>query len=141
MNAFTNKQPAVPTQCWKCGDMDAMGHAKCDVPACGMKEQPEQVCPHGTDSACKECHEAAQPADHGDELTFAYLDGVHTGKQMAKGDLLKALEELLEVQDEPCVIDHQGYCQSHYLDNVNSHNGCRVANARALVAKVKGGAA
>lgn len=83
----------------------------------------------------------AQPTDHGDELTIAYLDGVHTGKQMAKGDLLKALEELLEVQDEPCVIDHQGYCQSHYLDNVNSHNGCRVANARALVAKVKGGAA
>ncbi len=56
-------------------------------------------------------------------------------------DLLKALEELLEVQDEPCRIDHQGYCQSHYLDNVNIHGGCRVANARALVAKVKGGAA
>jgi hypothetical protein len=32
-------QPAVPTQCWKCGDMDAMGHAKCDVPACGMREK------------------------------------------------------------------------------------------------------
>jgi hypothetical protein len=79
--------------------------------------------------------------DHGDELTIAYLDGVHTGKQTANSDLLKALEELLEVQDEPCRIDHQGYCQSHYLDNVNSHNGCRVANARALVAKVKGGAA
>ena len=29
-----------PAQCWKCGDMDAMGHAKCTVPACGMKEQP-----------------------------------------------------------------------------------------------------
>lgn len=33
------KQPAVPTQCWKCGDMDAVGHAKCDVPACGMREK------------------------------------------------------------------------------------------------------
>jgi len=32
------KQPE-PTQCWKCGDMDAMGHAKCDVPACGMREK------------------------------------------------------------------------------------------------------
>jgi hypothetical protein len=37
-------QPAVPKQCWKCGDMDAMGHAKCDVPACGMKEQPNDHC-------------------------------------------------------------------------------------------------
>ena len=26
----------------------------------------------------------AQPADHADELTIAYLDGVHTGKQIAK---------------------------------------------------------
>jgi hypothetical protein len=91
--------------------------------------------------AAQSATEDSSEVDHGDELTIAYLDGVHTGKQMAKGDLLKALEELLEVQDEPCVIDHQGYCQSHYLDNVNSHNGCRVANARALVAKVKGGAA
>jgi hypothetical protein len=76
--------------------------------------------------------------DHGDELTIAYLDGVHTGKQLAKRDLLKALERLLVVQDELCSIDHHGYCQSHYLDNVNSHGGCRVANARALVAKVRG---
>ena len=27
-------------QCWKCGDMDAAFHAKCDVPACGIKEKP-----------------------------------------------------------------------------------------------------
>jgi len=67
---------------------------------------------------------AAQPTDHTEEYP----------------DMVRALEELLEVQDEPCRIDHQGYCQSHYLDNVNSHGGCRVANARALVAKVKGGA-
>jgi len=26
----------------------------------------------------------AQPADHGDELTIAYLDGVHTGKRLVK---------------------------------------------------------
>ena len=32
------EQPAQ--QCWKCGDMDAAFQAKCDVPACGMKEQP-----------------------------------------------------------------------------------------------------
>lgn len=30
------------TQCWKCGDMDAEFQKKCDVPACGMKEQKEQ---------------------------------------------------------------------------------------------------
>ena len=27
---------------------------------------------------------AAQPADHGDELTIAYLDGVHTGQKMKR---------------------------------------------------------
>ena len=32
------EQPAQ--QCWKCGDMDAAFQAKCDVPVCGMKEQP-----------------------------------------------------------------------------------------------------
>jgi hypothetical protein len=29
----------------------------------------------------------AQPDDHGDELTIAYLDGVHTGKRLVKLDL------------------------------------------------------
>jgi hypothetical protein len=30
----------------------------------------------------------AQEPDHGDELTIAYLDGVHTGKQIAKRELV-----------------------------------------------------
>ena len=148
---------------------------------------------------CTDCDrpDPAQPADHseqhldmvdhGDELTIAYLDGVHTGKRLVKRewvgltedeadkiykdgstfgemmrmveaklreknggaaqpadhteqhlDMVRALDALLVVQDEPCSIDHHGYCQSHYLDNVNSYGGCRVANARALVAKVRG---
>lgn len=28
-----------PVQCWKCGDMDAAFQAKCNVPACGIKEE------------------------------------------------------------------------------------------------------
>jgi hypothetical protein len=63
-----------------------------------------------------------QPADHSEQHL----------------DMVRALDALLVVQDEPCSIDHHGYCQSHYLDNVNSYGGCRVANARALVAKVRG---
>ena len=58
------KQPEQPTQCWKCGDMDAVGHAKCDVPACGMKEQPEPVqerscgnCKHLHRTVCVGCHD------------------------------------------------------------------------------------
>jgi hypothetical protein len=35
----------------------------------------------------------AQPADHGDELTIAYLDGVHTGKQIAKREWVGLTEE------------------------------------------------
>jgi hypothetical protein len=60
----TNAQPAAPTQCWKCGDMDAIGHAKCDVPACGMKEQPEPVqerscgnCKRLHRTVCVGCHD------------------------------------------------------------------------------------
>ena len=34
-----------------------------------------------------------QPADHGDELTIAYLDGVHTGKQMAKREWVGLTDE------------------------------------------------
>ena len=37
------KQTSKPaTQCWKCGDLDPAGHAKCDVPACGIREPAEQ---------------------------------------------------------------------------------------------------
>jgi hypothetical protein len=36
-----------------------------------------------------------QPADHGDELTIAYLDGVHTGKQMAKREWVGLTDEEL----------------------------------------------
>jgi len=39
VHTCTPPQPEQePVQCWKCGDMDAAFHAKCDVPACGMKE-------------------------------------------------------------------------------------------------------
>ena len=35
-------QPAKPVeQCWKCGDLDPAGHAKCNVPACGMREDTQ----------------------------------------------------------------------------------------------------
>ncbi len=33
------KQPA-PTKCWKCGDADPAFTDVCQVPACGMREQP-----------------------------------------------------------------------------------------------------
>jgi hypothetical protein len=43
-------------------------------------------------------HLPAQPADHADDLTIAYLDGVHTGKQIAKRewvDLTEALQSMI----------------------------------------------
>lgn len=54
------------TQCWKCGDIDAEFQKKCDVPACGMKEQKEQRTWVGlTDS---EFAEACQMAERGNYL-------------------------------------------------------------------------
>jgi hypothetical protein len=55
----------------------------------------------------------------------------------AAPDLLSCLIEMVEVHDEPCHLDHHGCCQSHFLDDVND-GGCRVANARAAIAKATG---
>ncbi len=55
----------------------------------------------------------------------------------AAPDLLSCLIEMVEVHDEPCHLDHHGCCQSHFLDDVNE-GGCRVANARAAIAKATG---
>ena len=39
---YTAPQPAKSAeQCWKCGDLDPAGHAKCNVPACGMREDTQ----------------------------------------------------------------------------------------------------
>jgi hypothetical protein len=44
---------------------------------------------------------ASKPADHGDELTIAYLDGVHTGKQIAKREWVGLTdEELRRIETE-----------------------------------------
>lgn len=51
--------------------------------------------------------------------------------------LVGTLESLLDVQDEDCRYDHQGYCQNHNLDHFE--DGCRVARAKtALAAHRKG---
>lgn len=52
--------------------------------------------------------------------------------------LVEALQSLLDMQDEDCRYDHQGYCQNHNLDHVDE--GCRVAKARyTLMVHQKGG--
>jgi hypothetical protein len=43
----------------------------------------------------------AQPADHGDELTIAYLDGVHTGKQIAKREWVGLTDEEIKAACAP----------------------------------------
>jgi hypothetical protein len=51
-------------------------------------------------------------------------------------ELIDRLQEMIDVNDEGCRIDHHGCCQSHYLDDVND-GGCRVANAITTIAKAK----
>lgn len=50
-------------------------------------------------------------------------------------ELVEALESLLEIQDEDCRYDHQGYCQSHNLDHID--DGCRVARAKTALAELE----
>jgi hypothetical protein len=45
---------------------------------------------------------------------------------------VKALDELLEVQDEACRIDHNGNCQNHYIEKP-----CRVGDAREVLPDLK----
>jgi len=60
---------------------------------CGAQE------PHQFASAGK-ATPPAQPDDHADELTIAYLDGVHTGKQIAKREWVGLTDEdILEALD------------------------------------------
>lgn len=47
--------------------------------------------------------------------------------------LLGRLKEMVEVCDDECWTDDNGYCQAHNLDDVNN-GGCRVANAKATIA-------
>jgi hypothetical protein len=63
---------------------------------------------------------------------------VESGRQEMKAEnerLRVALQEMIDVDDEPCSFDRNGYCQSHYFDH--DADGCRVAAARAALAKEK----
>lgn len=66
-----------------------------------------------------------RPAYDEQQQRIAKLEAINLG-------LTEALEALLEVQDEGCRYDHEGYCQSHNLDHVD--DGCRVAKAKAALA-------
>jgi hypothetical protein len=56
-------------------------------------EDFKEGCHRSWNAAIKYTTPPAQPADHGDELTIAYLDGVHTGKKMAKREWVGLTEE------------------------------------------------
>ena len=77
------------------------------------------LCEHGNIAPCVECDIEPLKAEN---------EALRT--RMAQ--LAEALESLLEMQDEDCRYDHQGYCQNHNLDHVD--DGCRVARAKTAIA-------
>jgi len=50
--------------------------------------------------------------------------------------LRSSIRELVEVEDEYCRWDHDGYCQAHNLDH--QLDGCRVARARSAMNRERG---
>jgi len=73
------------------------------------------------------------------ELSAEYRPYLLVSRITAAPELFEVLQEMVEVNDGPCRIDHKGFCQSHYLDHVDE-GGCRVANAKAVIAKATEGA-
>jgi hypothetical protein len=55
----------------------------------------------------------------------------------AAPELLATLQEMVDITEDECRLDHHGYCQAHYLDDTNN-GGCRVANAKAAIIKATG---
>lgn len=55
--------------------------------------------------------------------------------EQQRDELLETLKEMLAPHEGECRFDHNGYCQEHFLDHYM--DGCRVANARAAIAKVE----
>lgn len=82
-------------------------------------EQPECGC----------CGQTVKCDDDCDSVAIRKVEQQPTPDVSA---LVEALESLLEVQDEDCRHDHQGYCQNHNLDHVD--DGCRVARAKTALA-------
>jgi hypothetical protein len=66
---------------------------------CGMDaEEREELMPalrQLLEQPADHCEQHLDMVDHGDELTIAYLDGVHTGKQIAKREWVGLTEEEL----------------------------------------------
>lgn len=84
-----------------------------------------------SEKAIAERYEADQPG-----CTVPLYLRPQSAPETAK--LVEALQSLLDMQDEDCRYDHQGYCQNHNLDHVDE--GCRVAKARyTLMVHQKGG--
>jgi hypothetical protein len=68
-------------------------------------EDFKEGCHRSWNAAIKYTTPPAQPADHGDELTIAYMDGVHTGKQMAKREWVGLDAEDLAPLRDPGFIE------------------------------------
>jgi hypothetical protein len=69
------------------GNMTPMAEDAWDKSRAALRQLLEQPADH--------CEQHLDMVDHGDELTIAYLDGVHTGKQIAKREWVGLTEEEL----------------------------------------------
>lgn len=75
--------------------------------------------------------EALRQYQHNDGSGFVFAyDRILVDQHVAK--LAEALQSLLDMQDQDCRYDHQGYCQNHNLDHIDV--GCRVKKARNALA-------
>lgn len=83
-------------------------------------------------------HEIMNPENYEKEMSRCCGDRQTVLNALqTQAELVELLKSFVEVHDEPCRTDHHGYCQTHFLDDVNNE-GCRVANAKKMIARAEG---
>jgi hypothetical protein len=90
-------------------------------------EDFKEGCHRSWNAAIKYTTPPAQPADHGDELTIAYLDGVHTGKQIAKREWVGLTEEQTKLLWHKARLCMGSNRQTVFKNLIEAHHGITAA--------------
>jgi len=111
--------------------------------------EAEQACPHGADSACKECHEAAQPAPAQEPKAFLHwYDNAHWGNEDFKEGCHRSWDAAIKYATPPAQpvpvqepVDSMGMplsCGKPFCSPGDHHPLCKMYTPPAQTAPAPG---